>query len=346
MGCKLNYADNVEVMEVLRELRIKLVEDGQSDFAHMEVIEGLKKEDNTFGKPKAERAKWAEGLAIKDALAEKAEVYLHVGCHFAYDEELWPVIRGAVSILQEAGVDLGVAKQEEVCCGGRAYEIGYKAEFENYAESMVGRVKESGAKILLTCCSDGYGTFKQLYPKMGKNFEGVEVLHITEYIERLIKDGRIRFTQEVPLKVTYHDPCHLGRLGESYTPWNGAHKRVMNNMIITDPEKDVLFGVRGVYDPPRNILQSIPGLEFEEMERIREYAYCCGAGGGAKEAYPDFALMAAQERLEEAKSTGADALVTACPWCERNFKDAVQETGEKIEVYDIVEIVLKAMGKD
>lgn len=228
--------------------------------------------------------------------------------------------------------------------GGRAYEMGYKGEFENYAESMIGRVKESGAKTLLTCCSDGYGTFKQLYPKVGQTFGGVEVLHISEYMDRLVGEGKIAFRQEVPLRVTYHDPCHLGRLGEPYKPWNGTHKRVLNNMIITEPEREVLFGVKGVYDAPRNILQRIPGLELVEMERIREYTYCCGAGGGAKEAYPDFALMAARERIEEAKSTRADALVTACPWCERNFKDAVKETGEKLQVYDIVEIALRAMG--
>ena len=92
--------------------------------------------------------KWAEGLKVKDIFEEKAEVFLQVGCQLAYDEELWPVIRSAVTILQKAGVDFGVAKKEEVCCGGRAYEIGYEGEFTNYAESMTGRVKESGAKIL------------------------------------------------------------------------------------------------------------------------------------------------------------------------------------------------------
>ena len=195
ISCKLNYSENVEPIEILRELRVQCVKDGQSDFAHMGIIEGLKKEDNMFGKPKADRAKWAEGLAVKDILAEKAEVFLHVGCQLSYDEELWPVIRGAVSILQEAGVDFGVAMKEEVCCGGRAYEIGYKGEFKNYAESMVGRVKESGAKTLLTCCADGYGAFKQLYPRTGNAFKDVEVVHITEYMARLIKEGKIKFTK-------------------------------------------------------------------------------------------------------------------------------------------------------
>lgn len=104
--------------QILRELRVKLVEDGQTDFAHMSVIEALKKEDNTLGKPKADRAKWAEGLAIEDALEEKVDVFLHAGCQLAYDEELWPVIREVAAMLQGAGVDFWVATKEEVCCGG------------------------------------------------------------------------------------------------------------------------------------------------------------------------------------------------------------------------------------
>jgi Fe-S oxidoreductase len=344
ISCKLNYAENVEPLNILRELRVKVVEDGQSDPVHMATIKYLKREDNVFGRPKAERSKWAEVLAIKDALEEKTEVYLHVGCHYSYDEELWPIIRGAARVLQEAGVDFGIAKKEEVCCGGRAFNMGYKQELASYAESLVGRVKEAGSKILVTSCSDCYGAFKQLYPMIGQNFQDVEVLHITEYIDRLMKEGKIKPGQEVPMRVTYHDPCNLGRLGEPYIPWNGTLKKVFNVMPVTDPPKDVCFGADGVYDAPRNILQGIPGIEFEEMERIREYSYCCGAGGGAKEAYPDFALKTARERIEEAKATGAEALVTACPWCERNLKDALQETGEKLEVYDVVELVLKGMG--
>ena len=102
-------------------------------------------------------------------------------------------------------------------------------------------------------------------------------------------------------------------------------------------------GARGVYEPPREILRSIPGLELVEMERIREYAWCCGAGGGAREAYPDFSKWTATERIEEAKSTGAEAIVSACGWCERNFIDAITENGEKMKVYDIVELVQQAI---
>ena len=89
--------------------------------------------------------------------------------------------------------------------------------------------------------------------------------------------------------------------------------------------------------------KSIPGLELVEMERIKEYSWCCGAGGGVKEAYPDFSIWTAMERVEEAKATGAEAIVTACPWCERNFKDAIKESGERFEIYDVIELVLRAI---
>ncbi|MDD2735531.1 MAG: (Fe-S)-binding protein [Desulfuromonadaceae bacterium] len=346
ISCNLNYGGNVEPMENMRELRSRAVEDGQSDPAHMMLIDYLKREDNIFGKPKADRSKWAEGLDIKDALEEKTEVYLHVGCHFSYDEEQWPVIRAAAKILQAAGVDFGFAKKEEICCGGRAYEMGYQQELKNYSESLTGRLKDAGSKILLTCCSDCNGTFKQLYPQAADCNLDIEVLHITEYIERLIGKGKIKFTREVPLQVTFHDPCHLGRLGEPLKAWKGEIKMAEDpRMYVTDPVREVNFGNKGVYDSPRNILQAIPGVTLTEMPRIREWTYCCGSGGGAKEAFPDFALTTGRERLREAHSTGAQALVTACPWCERNFKDAAAESGDAMVVYDIMELVLQAMEK-
>jgi Fe-S oxidoreductase len=99
----------------------------------------------------------------------------------------------------------------------------------------------------------------------------------------------------------------------------------------------------GLYDPPRSVIKSIPGVELVEMYRIKEYAWCCGAGGGVREAYPDFSSWTARERIKEAQTTGATAIVTACPWCERNFIDALNESGDSLKVYDIVELVSQAM---
>ena len=106
-----------------------------------------------------------------------------------------------------------------------------------------------------------------------------------------------------------------------------------------DPPKKYRRGINGVYDPPRNIIKSIPGLDFVEMYRIREYAWCCGAGGGVIDAYPDFGVWTAAERLREAKAVGAEAIVSACPWCKRVFLDAASKTGDKIKVLDVIELI-------
>jgi Fe-S oxidoreductase len=167
------------------------------------------------------------------------------------------------------------------------------------------------------------------------------VLHISEYIQQLIKDGKLKPRKRVDLAVTYHDPCHLGRLGEPWIHWQG--KKVPGDRFVFDPPKVYRRGTQGVYEPPRDVLKSIPGIKLTEMNRIKEYAWCCGAGGGVSESNPEFAQWTARERIEEAESTGAEALVTACPWCEKTFSEAIEATGSRLKVYDVVELVEKAI---
>jgi Fe-S oxidoreductase len=331
---------NMEPVEAMRELRFKLVEDGQVLPQHIFYIDSLRKEDNMVLKPKSERGKWAEGLDVKRVTTDKAEVLFHAGCRFSYDEKLWKIPRAAVAILKNAGIDIGIMGGDESCCGGRACDWGYKGEFTKFAENNMEAWKNAGVKTVVTSCADCYHAFKRLYPAMGSK---VEVIHTVEYIDRLIKQGKIKFTTKVPLQITYHDPCHLGRRGEPYVPWNGVEKKIRGQIVTHEPRKPRYNGAYGIYDPPRDVLRSIPGIELIEMERIREYAWCCGAGGGVNEAFPDFGSWTAKERLEEAKSTGAEALVTACSGCEQNFIDAVNKNGQKIEVLDIIELVQKAI---
>ena len=170
------------------------------------------------------------------------------------------------------------------------------------------------------------------------------MLHTMEYLERLIGTGTIRFTREVPLKITYHDPCHLGRLGEPYIPWDGKEKKIFNQVVVYDPPKPRYNGAWGIYDSPRNVLRSIPGIELLEMERIREGSWCCGAGAGVREAYPEFSNWTAAERIEEARSTGAEAIVSACGWCERNLQEAAARELEAIKVLDLAELVQQAIA--
>jgi Fe-S oxidoreductase len=339
VACKV-CRDVMEPLEVIRELRGKLVEEGQLLPEHMFVIEHLRKEDNMMMKPKAERGKWAEGLDVKDLTREKAEVVFHAGCNISFDNELWKVARTAITLLINAGVNVGILGKDETCCGGKAYDMGYRGEFTKYAQNNIEAWSNAGVKTVITSCSDGYFAFKRLYPELGSRFE---VLHTVEFIERLIKEGKIKLSTTIPMKVTYHDPCHLGRMGEAYIPWQGVEKKIRGQIIVREPKKPIMRGANGIYEPPREVLRSIPGLELVEMERIREYSWCCGAGGGVKEAYPEFSLWTARERIEEAKAVGAEAIVSACPWCERNFIDAINGNGETMKVYDVIELVQQAI---
>jgi Fe-S oxidoreductase len=339
VSCKIcRY--NMEPLEVIRELRFRLVQDGQLLPQHMPLIDNLRKEDNMMLQPRANRGKWAEGLDIKDLTQESAETLFHAGCRFSYDETQWKIPRTAVSLLKNAGVDIGILGKGESCCGGRAYDMGYKGEFTKFAENNIDIWKNAGVKTVVTSCADCYHSFKRLYPPLNSK---IEVIHTVEYLDRLIQQGRIKFSKNIPLQVTYHDPCHLGRQGEPYVPWNGQEKKIRGQIVIYEPEKPRYNGTQGVYESPRNVLKAIPGLKLVEMERIKEYAWCCGAGGGVRESYPEFSAWTAKERIEEAKASGAEAIVSACGWCERNFKDATGAMGEKMKVFDIAELVQQSI---
>jgi Fe-S oxidoreductase len=328
-----------EPLEIARELRIKCVEDGEILPEHMMMIENLRKNDNPLGEPKTKRGDWADSLGLKNINSEKADVVFHAGCRFSYDPDLRHIVRGAAQLLLKAGVDVGIGGNDEACCGGRAFDIGYRGQMENYADDVISRLKAAGAKQVVTPCADCYSAFKHMYPMIRKEMD-IEILHTTEYFARLIQQGKLKPRGAKSLRVTYHDPCHLGRLGEPYIPWSGEWKKVWGQLNVPDPPRQVRRGIDGVYEPPREVLRSIPGVELVEMERIREYSWCCGAGGGVREAFEDFSEWTAIERVQEAKDSGAQALVTTCGWCERNFKDALVKTGDAFPVYDITELLM------
>ena len=331
------YRDDIDLADVLLEFRATCVQEGFVLPEHLEMIESMKREDNTVGMLKSDRGKWAEGLDIPDINQQRVKVLYHTGCRYSYDEDLRDLARTSALLLRNAGVDIGVAGRDEACCGGRAFEIGYQGELKKYAEDMASRVMASGCDTLVTPCSDCYYTFKYLYPKNGVDLR-VKILHVTEYVDTLIKEGAISPSKKVNMTVTYHDPCHLGRRGEIYKEWHGPDK-------LMRPIRYKQTGKLGIFEPPRNILRALPGLTLVEMERIREYSWCCGAGGGVLEAEPEFAAWTAMDRIEEARATGAEAIVTACPWCERVFNDTVSENKDTLKVYDVMQLLTLSLGE-
>ncbi len=337
-SCK--YSMDMELTEPLNEIRISCVESGHTNPALDKVVNSLRKQGTMAPGAKAKRGEWAAGLGIKDAAKEKVDVLYFVGCQTSYNKDMWKIAKTAAKLLQKAGVNFGILGENETCCGGRAYQMGYKEDFMNQATMNLELIKKSGAKTIVTTCAECYHTFKVLYEKF--NLKGnLEVLHITEYLARLIKEGKLKPKKKVEMTVTYHDPCHLGRMGEPYIHWNG--KEVIDEIRTFDPPKEYRRGTYGVYEPPREVLKSIPSLRLVEMDRIKEYAWCCGAGGGVNETNPEFSMWTAQERIKEAEQTGATAIVTACPWCIKNFNEAITQKGSSLKVYDVIELLEKAV---
>ncbi len=242
---------------------------------------------------------------------EKAEVLYWVGCTAAY--RVQETARATIEILRKAGVDFTLLGTEEGCCGSVLLRTGQNESVEEkIAGANVEKIMATGAKTLVTSCAGCYRTFNEDYKSIIGKLP-FEVSHISEYLESLVKQGRIKFATELPMKVTYHDPCHLGR-----------HS--------------------GLYEPPRNVIRKIPGLTLTEMAKNREESGCCGAGGGLRSAYKELSHRIAADRLElDALPTGAEALITPCPFCVLNFKDAANTYGIRIEILDLVELVSKAL---
>jgi Fe-S oxidoreductase len=338
-GVSCNYAMDMEVQEPINEIRLRCVEDGKTNPALDKVVKGLRRQGSMVP-AKGKRGAWASGMKLKNATKQKVDVLYHVGCLTSFDKNMHKLAKATSRILEKAGVNFGIAGDNETCCGGRAYQMGYEKDFLRQAKKNMAMIKKAGIKTVVTACSDGYHAFKVLYDKY--NLKGdLEVLHISEYIDRLINENKLKPRKRVDISLTYHDPCRLGRLGEPWLHWEG--KKIPGDRFVFDPPKEYRRGSNGIYEPPRNVLKSIPGLRFMEMKRIKEYAWCCGAGGGVNESNPEFAQWTAQNRIDEAVSSGAEAIATACPWCEKTLNEAIEEAGSSMKVYDIVELVENAL---
>ena len=306
VSCKIDR--DLEPLQVMQELRIKCVEDGQLIAGHMPVLEGLRKEDNMLQRKKADRGKWAEGLGVKELTKSKGEVLFHAGCRYSFDEELWPVVKGCMKILKEAGVDAGIMGKDEACCGGRAYEMGYEAELVKYADHNIQAWKTAGVKTVVTNCSCCYQTFKVLYDKIGKKPD-VEIYHFTEYLDKLIKEGKLKLKKKVPMKVTYHDPCHLSNRFAKITA------------------------------QPRKLLKSIPGMTYKEMP---EADWCCGAAGSYTFLHHPEAMGVLDRKMGNVEKTGADTLATECPACMMHLSYGARKKGLPIQVRHVSQILDQA----
>jgi Fe-S oxidoreductase len=327
-----------EVAEVIEELRFACVEAGQTIPAHQALIAGMTGEGNCAGKAAADRIDWA-GVVPAKRVSEggQGEVFFYAGCYAAFDAVVAERAGAVLDLLVKAGIDVVVAGGDERCSGSEALQLGYAKEGKQAAEALLEQVRKSGAKTIVTPSAHSFAAFRYYYPRHGLDLGDVEVLHLTELLDQLVADGNIVLSTPVPLTVTYHDPCNLGRRAEPFIPlWTGNKK--------DRPLSRMRTGEKGVYEPPRRLLEAIPGVALVEMDRIRGYAWCCGGGAGVPEAFPELTRLAASERIKEAGFTEADALVSACPRCESVLAEAARVAGTDIEVLDVVDLVLRSVG--
>jgi Fe-S oxidoreductase len=270
----------------------------------------LLSDGNPLNEERGKRDAWAEGLSIKP-FAEGMDILYFVGCYYSYDPRMKKVAAATARILQKAGVNFGILGNKESCCGESIRKAGGEEVFRTLAKENIKAFIEHGVKKILVSSPHCYHSLKNEYPEFMVNFE---VVHISQLIRELIEQGRLKLANGFAKKVTYHDPCYLGR-----------HN--------------------GIYDEPREVLRRIPGLELGEMPDSREQSLCCGGGGGRiwmdtpkNERFSDL-------RVDQAKTIGADVLVTTCPYCISNFEESrlSMEEGEAPEVKDITEVVQEAM---
>ena len=314
-GCTVNCLRIMgnNPLEVLRALRARAVEKGLAPPEHKRFYESTTRYGNPLDAPKEERLRWTEGLDFKlnTLPKEQAEVLLFTGCQYELEPTVRDTLKTIARVLKAGGVDFGILGADEKCCGGIQLLMGERGMFEQLAKDNINTFNKLGIKTLVTPCAHCYNTFVNEYVEIGDmNFE---ILHTAQLFDRLIEEGKIKLGELPREAVTYHDPCDLGRKN-------------------------------GVYDAPRRLLNRINGVELREMERIKDQTWCCGGGGGLLEAYPDQAAWAAQQRIKEARvTTGADTLVTACPWCEYSLKSAVEAMGTGIKINDVAEIIERAL---
>jgi Fe-S oxidoreductase len=303
--------DKIDQIKIIEAIRSELFKRGIGPLKeHMALVNSLKNYDNPWMQPRSARKKWAKGLDIVDLGKEQAEVCYFTGCTASLDPDLQKIAVATAELLMMGEAKVGAFLNDELCCGSVSRRIGDVEAYERYASKNTEMLNSSGVKTVVTSCAGCLRTLKEEYPEQGElNFE---VLHSTQYLDRLIKSGDIKPQKKVEMKVTYHDPCHLGR-----------HC--------------------GIYEEPRNVLKAIPGIELVEMDLNREDAWCCGAGGGVRTAHPDFSRWTAEIRLEHVKETGADAIVSTCPFCEQNLKETVKHGGLDIPVYDVVELLKRSV---
>lgn len=297
-------------MEILMLMRRELVKRG---LGPLPTQKPLVKSTEDYKNPFAQKTR-GKNLPFKaKKVDENTEVLFYVGCALEFDPTSNFITSETARILDKAGVNWGVLGEEEVCCGLPVFELGCEELFGKLARENIDRINRTDVKIIVTSCTGCQSAMKREWPRYGKL--KAQVMHISEYCDLLLNEGKLKVTGHYEKKVTIHDPCQLGRYN-------------------------------GIYEEPRNILKAIPGIDFREMERHHEESYCCGAGGCLLAHDPEWTAANATDRLEEALDYGAEAIVIpSCPSCYLNFDMAIHGYAGAVKLYEGVWAKVPAAAK-
>ena len=275
-------------------------------------LKGLEYNGNPWGIGYDKRADWAKGLDVK-TMADESDVdyLLWVGCAGSFDDRSKKVSTSLVKILQKAGISFAILGVEEKCTGDFARRVGNEMLFQMMAQENIETLNNYKVKKIIAACPHCLNTLKHEYPQMGGNYE---VIHHTEFIDQLVKEGKIKLKQSLEGALTYHDPCYLGRY---------------NN----------------IFDQPRSILRSLSKGGFKELERHGRESFCCGAGGGRMWMEETIGKRIYLERSEEIVRQQVSNVAVGCPFCMTMIEDGMKELGkeEEIKTMDIAELVEKNM---
>jgi Fe-S oxidoreductase len=280
------------------------------------VLEGIERQSNPWRLPARERAAWTAGLDVP-TLAEKeaVDVLYWVGCAPSYDERSRKTARAMVQLLEQAGVDYAILGKEECCTGDPARRMGEEMLFQAQAQTAIETMHQYQFKTVVTTCAHCFNAINNEYPQLGGK-AGIDyrVVHHTEYLAGLVEQGKLQPQQRVEEKIVYHDPCYIGRYN-------------------------------GVYDAPRELLRSIPGVELLEIGQQRERAMCCGGGGGNVWLEGHGERNVNVIRLEQLTAPQPDTVAVACPFCMVMFEDAAKNSGkaDSLQRRDVAEILLESV---
>jgi len=314
-ACTYFCPARIKVDEIVEGVRKKMYKANLTPAPVLGVRDNILKTGNVFASAKADRIEiYPQALKEKvksGQLPKKADTLLFMGCVPSYlDMKMVPSL---IKPLDAAKVNYTTLAMEENCCGFPLYLMG-SDKFEAHAKKIMADIKATGAKELVTPCAGCYKAFKKIYPKVG-DF-GLQVYHSVQYLEKLIKENRLKLKGDLTAKVTYHDPCDLGRAFQ-------------------------------IFEEPRNIIKSLPGVTYVEMGRNRLLARCCGGGGGVSANNPEMSVAIAEERVKDALAVGAEIIVSGCAACKDNLKKGTKaipkEQRGKLKIMDITEIVANAV---